>query len=283
MKISVIITTFQRNNLLTEAINSVLNQEFKDYELIIVDDGSSDTSIHEYSCINSKIRYIYSSNCGISTARNIGMQAARSDLIAFLDADDVWLPEKLLVQYDFFQKHPESKICYTDSVWIRHKKCVNPPRNYLPRGGWIWNELLSCCFMGASTVMLRRDLCNEIGFFDETLPVCEDYDFWLRIAQKHPIDFIDKALVKKRMGEWNQLSTAYWGMDRFRISSLEKILNSNCLNPEQIKKAKKAINEKSYILAKGCWKHKRYFYSTKYTLKWLRHALGYYNKKMTII
>ena len=166
MKISVIIPTHNRQNLLQEAVNSVLSQDFKQFEMIIVDDGSTDRNPQHLSRLDQRIRYLYTPNRGVSKARNTGIRAARGNFITFLDADDLWQPRKLKQQYHFMQQQRDAKICYTNSIWIRNNEQVTPPRHYLPCGGWIWEKLVACCFLGASTVMLKRALLEETGLFD---------------------------------------------------------------------------------------------------------------------
>lgn len=126
--ISVIIPTYNRCWILKEAIDSVLSQKFSDFEIIVVDDGSTDATNELLSTYGDQITTISQQNKGVSAARNAGISFARGGYIAFLDSDDMWLPEKLSCQHDFFQSHPEALICQTDEIWIRNGVRVNPKK-----------------------------------------------------------------------------------------------------------------------------------------------------------
>ena len=266
-KISVIIPTNNRSNFIKNALSSAQKQTFKDFEIIIVDDGSCDETYKVISNFNSNIRYIYQPNCGVSSARNMGIQNSRGKLIAFLDSDDLWHPEKLQKQYDFLENNKAINICYTGSYWIRNREKVNPPKRYAPRSGNIFQHILDCCFVGASFTILRRELFDKYGLFDESLPVCEDHDLWIRLAINEAFHYINEPLGTKQMGHWGQLSTKFWGMDRYRIKTLEKLLNSNNLTNEQKSIVINSIKNKSRILAKGCLKHFRPVLFLQYMLK----------------
>lgn len=271
--ISIVMPTFNRSGLIKEAVESVFNQDYSDYEVIIVDDGSTDNTYNSIERYNANIRYIFQNNSGVSKARNTGIRAAKGNYIAFLDSDDLWDPRKLSTQLQFFENNPDSYIYYTREIWMRNNSRVNPPQVYFPGDRNILPKLLKRCFIGASSVMVRKDLFDHIGYFDESLPVCEDLDLWLRIILKFPIFFINKQLTIKRMGQWPQLSTSIWGMDRYRIYIMEKLLNRDSLNPVQKQLFLDTIKQKSYILVKGSLKHKHPVLAIKYGWKYLKHGL----------
>jgi glycosyltransferase involved in cell wall biosynthesis len=220
-----------------------------------VDDGSADATSETLSLFPPRvIRLVHEENRGVSAARNTGILAARSPLIAFLDSDDYWLPEKLAAQVDFFEHHPEAVACQTREIWIRKGRRVNPKRKHLKPSGDIFVPSLNLCLVSPSAVMVRRSLFEEVGLFDEAFPVCEDYDLWLRISCRHPIHLLDRDLVVKEGGAPDQLSQSLTGMDRFRIASILKIMEGGRLDPPQWKAALHELREKCKIYGEGCLK-----------------------------
>jgi len=256
--VSVIIPTHNRAHMLKEAIASVLSQAYKDFELVVIDDGSTDDTqalLRSYT----DIRVIAQEHRGVSAARNTGISASRGPLIAFLDSDDLWLPEKLTAQIDFFDTHPEAVICQTEETWVRKGVRVNPRRKHKKPSGMIFEHSVDLCLVSPSAVMMRRALLDQVGFFDETMSACEDYDLWLRVSCRFPIHLIDTPLVIKRGGHSDQLSQQP-SLDRFRIYSLAKILDTSPptgLTPGQRAAANRAIRKKCSIYAAGCLKRNR--------------------------
>ena len=256
-RVSVIIPTYNRSWCLSEAIDSVLSQTFQDMELIVVDDGSSDETPALLSHYADRLRVLRQTNRGVSAARNSGIQAAHGDLIAFLDSDDTWQPDKLARQVDFFDRQPDAMICQTEEIWIRRGVRVNPKQRHRKPSGWIFEASLALCLVSPSAVMMRRDLLEEMGGFDESLPACEDYDLWLRMSLRYPIHLIDDALVIKQGGHADQLSRQH-SLDRYRIQSMEKILGSEPLTDDQARATSAMLHEKCRIYAAGCRKHGRF-------------------------
>ena len=254
--VSVIIPTYNRGWILKEAIDSVLSQTFTDYELIVVDDGSTDNTT-DILKFYPEIKLIRQENRGVSAARNMGVKASSGKYLAFLDSDDLWLPGKLEKQVNFFDKNPDADICQTEEIWIRNGTRVNPKKKHLKPSGMIFEKCLELCLVSPSAVMMTREVFDEAGGFDETLPACEDYDLWLRITCRYPVYLIEEPLTIKRGGHKDQLSKMPC-LDKFRIKSLEKILKSGNLNPQQYEAAVKALEEKCRIYASGCEKRGRY-------------------------
>ncbi|MGD2149735.1 MAG: glycosyltransferase, partial [Desulfobacterales bacterium] len=203
-----------------------------------------------------EIRVLRQENQGVSAARNRGLATASGRFIAFLDSDDLWLPQKLLRQVEFFNKNPDAQICQTEETWIRKGVRVNPKKRHKKPRGMIFEPSLALCLVSPSAVMIRASLFEKVGGFDETLPACEDYDLWLRISSRYPVYLIDTPLIIKRGGHNDQLSASP-GLDKFRIASLKKIVTSDLLSRTQYKAAVKTLKEKCKIYAAGCLKRGR--------------------------
>jgi glycosyltransferase involved in cell wall biosynthesis len=253
--VSVIIPTFNRAMRTARAVASVLYQTCTDYELIVVDDGSQDNTEEVLRQFGRRLRYIaLPYNRGVSAARNRGIRESEAPWIAFLDSDDYWLPRKLEVQTAFFRTHPEAAISQTQEVWIRNGRYANPKRRHRKLSGDVFAPSLRLCLVSPSAVMLRRSLMEDVGLFDENLPVCEDYDLWLRIACRHPVHLIEDRLIVKEGGHPDQLSSRYKGMDRFRIKAIRKLMEEGILNRDQQQAAMKELSLKCRIYGKGCIK-----------------------------
>ena len=251
--VSVIIPTFNRAWAVGKAIDSVLSQDYPNVELIVVDDGSGDQTWPLLSAYKETLLPIHQSNQGVSAARNRGIAAAAGDLIAFLDSDDYWLPGKVSEQVAFFKSHPNALICQTEEIWIRNGRRVNPRRRHQKAAGDIFIPSLALCLVSPSAVMVKKALFTEIGGFDEDLPACEDYDLWLRVSSRYPVHLIEKPLIVKQGGHSDQLSRQP-GLDKYRISAIEKMLAGRSLTDEQYRAAVKALEEKCAIYAAGCRK-----------------------------
>ena len=255
--LSVIIPTYNRSSFLREAIQSVFDQDYflntqrsSEFEMIVVDDGSTDDTQEIVTSLGGPVDYCFQEHRGVSAARNRGLQMSRGKHIAFLDSDDLWMKNKLAVQMSYMKAFPATVVCYTDEIWIRNGVFVNPRKRHRKYSGWIFDKVLPLCLLSLSSAVFRREVFEEIGPFDETLPACEDYDFGIRVAQRFPIRLISCPLIVKRGGHEDQLSKKYWGMDRFRITALEKALNLD-LSPEQESLVRREIVRKARILAKG--------------------------------
>jgi len=255
--ISVIIPAYNRSAFLQEAIESVLKQTYQPFELIVVDDGSTDDTAGVLSRYAGKISALSVSHGGPSTARNHGIQAAHGDYIAFLDSDDLWLPGKLAAQMLFFHNNPEARICQTEEIWMRNSVRVNPRQKHKKYSGWIFDQCLPLCVVSPSAVMMHRSVFARVGLFDETFPACEDYDLWLRIAPLYPIYLIDKPLIIKRGGHRDQQSKNVPALDLYRIRALCKILNSGILTSSQYDMALAELKKKCRIYGNGCLKRGR--------------------------
>ena len=255
--VSVVIPTYNRKQWLTEAVDSVLQQKYRDFELIIVDDGSEDGSCEILGGYSGRIGYVFLRHGGVSRARNVGSRLCRGEFVAFLDSDDLWQPNKLLRQVEYMRAHPDCRLCYTDEIWIRRGVRVNQGKKHRKFSGWIFAKCLPLCIISPSSALMRRDLLMETGGFDERLPVCEDYDLWLRITAGNPVAFLSEPLIVKRGGHEDQLSRSTWAIDRFRVKALCKILDAGCLTPGQQEATRRELRRKCGILEKGFLKHGR--------------------------
>lgn len=253
--VSVVITTYNRKHFLREATLSVLNQDYQDKEIIIIDDGSTDNSFEEARGL--PVRYVWKGNGGISSARNMGIAVSKGEFIAFLDVDDLWKKDKLTEQIRKM-KEDQIPVSYTDEIWIRNGERFNQRDRHKKYSGFIFEQCLPLCIISPSSVVIRREVFVEVGFFDETLPVCEDYDMWLRITSKFPVLFLEKPFIIKRGGHKDQLSRAYKAIDRFRIESIEKILRSNVLDSKMRIAALNELRKKCRIYSTGAKKRGRF-------------------------
>ncbi|MDD1616982.1 MAG: Glycosyl transferase family 2 [Methylococcaceae bacterium NSP1-2] len=254
MNISVVIPTHNRCELLRRALLSVFAQTLLPTEVVVIDDGSTDGTNAMMRKEFPVVRYYRQENQGVSSARNLGIQHTTGDWLAFLDSDDEWLPEKLMRQSAALIASSDSKICHTEELWIRNGVRVNPAKKYAKTGGWIFTQCLPLCAMSPSTVMIHRSIFAAIGLFDTNLPACEDYDLWLRITANYPVLLIEEPQIKKYGGHEDQLSQQHWGMDRFRITALQKIIDSGQLSNENQQAAVNMLLKKAEIYLNGVTK-----------------------------
>ena len=258
MKISVIIPTFNRLDLLKRAIDSVLNQSIKPYDIIVVDDGSIDDTSemiqHKYKSIN----LIQQKNSGVSAARNNGIKNAQGDWIALLDSDDEWEKNKLEEQVNNLTDNPKYEFCHTNEIWIRNGIRVNQKKRHKKYGGFIFDKCLDICRISPSSVLFNKNILNHVGWFDDKLPVCEDYDLWLRITAEYEILFIDKPLIVKYGGHNDQLSNSVEAIERFRINALQSLLENSDLSKNNRIHAIEMIIKKLNIYLKGLVKRKKH-------------------------
>ncbi len=250
-KISVIVPTYNRAYQLKETLCSVLTQTYQDFELIVVDDGSIDDTSKVVKEFPRVKHLTLKENYGVSIARNVGLASAKGKYICFLDSDDLWDQKKLKIQFCWMEDNTDCQVCYTDEIWIRNGVRVNQMNIHRKYSGDIYLHCLPLCIVSPSSAMLRIGLFDEIGGFDESLPACEDYDLWLRISMKYEFELINESLVIKKGGHADQLSKKYWGMDRFRVVALKKLLDSNSLEGERLRLTRSELARKCSVLIKG--------------------------------
>ena len=263
LRVSVVIPTYNREKFIVDCVQSVRAQSLLACEIIVVDDGSIDETYQNLkelgfgsrTSAKQKLRYIYQENRGVSAARNLGIKEAKSEYIALLDSDDFWLPTKLERQINNLRRNKAHvRLCHTDEIWMRNGLRVNSHKKHKKEGGDIFLNCLKMCCISPSSVLLHKSVFDDIGVFDENLPVCEDYDFWLRYCAKEEVSFVNERLLIKNGGHESQLSQKYWGMDRFRVYALEKLLNEADMMPLYRLKAIRELIGKLNILITGAKK-----------------------------
>jgi len=230
---------------------SVYAQTLMPAEVVVIDDGSTDGTEQMLRREFPEVAYCYQENSGVSAARNRGIAKTSGDWLAFLDSDDEWLPEKLALQTAALQAHPDYKVCHTEENWIRQDVQVRVPKKYAKSGGWIFNQCLPLCAVSPSTLLLQRSVLADVGLFDTALPACEDYDLWLRISANYPILLLEQPQINKHGGHEDQLSTTFWGMDRFRISALQNIIDAGQLSEHNRQAALAMLLKKAGIYLNG--------------------------------
>lgn len=255
--VSVIIPTFNRAATITRAIDSVLKQSYSCFELIIIDDGSTDATLEilkKYEHIE-KMKFFFQENLGVSVARNRGIDMATGEYICFLDSDDEWLENKLKTQIHYLQLYPKSVCIHSNEIWIRNGSRVNQMKKHKKGGGKQFQPCLNLCLISPSTVFLKANILVELGGFRENFPVCEDYDLWLKLTSLYEIGYIDEPLIIKHGGHDDQLSRKYFGMDYYRILSIDWVLNHRDLLSDDREFAISTLIRKCHILIRGYLKH----------------------------
>lgn len=202
--VSIIIPTFNRAHYIGDAINSILAQTYSSWELLIVDNGSTDNTeavVRSFEKTDSRVHYIREDRKGVSRARNTALERALGRYIAFLDDDDLYLPEKLKIQKEYLDAHPKVDFVYGqieiintrgELLWVDPKKPV-----------LTFTDLFEESGIRIQSVMCRKSCFDSLGGFDETLTMGEDYDLWLRIAAKHRFEYLAVPFVRMRFHDTN--------------------------------------------------------------------------------
>lgn len=275
MSITVVIPTYNRAQFLPRALQSVRNQTLPADEIIVIDDGSTDNTARLVCNSFPEVSLLHTENHGVSHARNYGIQAAHGDWIALLDSDDEWLPDKLAKQIAALEREKNFKLCHCDEKWVRNGQHLNQKKIHKKYGGWIFERCLPLCVISPSAALIHISVFKDIGLFDENLPACEDYDFWLRATVRYPVLFLPETLIVKYGGHADQLSQKHWGMDRFRVQALEKAVNHGDLNPDYRSAALHMLIEKLTVLVQGAVKRDNQALIECYGMK-----LSHYRKQL---
>lgn len=203
--ISVIIPAFNASRYIKHTLMSVLEQDYKNVEVIVVDDGSTDDTERAVREFGTRVRYLRKANGGQSSARNAGMAIARGKFFAFVDADDLWLPTKLSRQMELFDSHPDLGLVYSDAIGFDQetgKEVWRFSRRVRFYSGDVLRPLLLCDFVPTLTVVIRREVWERVGGFNEADKLrClgEDWEMWLRIASRYRIGFVNVSLARYRL------------------------------------------------------------------------------------
>ena len=227
MNISVVIPTYNRVELLKRSIDSVINQTIKPFEIIIVDDGSNDGTEAMVKKKYDSLKLIKQKNKGASAARNSGIKASSGEWICFLDSDDEWKNDKLEKQITAVANNSDYKFFHSNEIWIKNGKRINQKKKHKKYGGDIFKKCLDMCRISPSSVLIDKSIFEEIGFFNENLVVCEDYELWLRICDQYKVFFIDEPLIIKYGGHQGQLSYSIDSIECHRIKALEYLLSTS--------------------------------------------------------
>jgi glycosyltransferase involved in cell wall biosynthesis len=220
-QVSVVIPTYNGAKYIRESVESVLRQEYRDREIIVVDDGSTDGTrqLLEPYMRERAIRYLFQENGGPARARNTGIRAAQGRYLAFLDADDVWLPEKLALQMELLKRRPECLAVHTD-LEVRDAGggvLKNALYANAAREGWLFDDILLCrSWIFLSTVLVARTVIDNVGLFSETLPTAEDTNLLLRIARTYWFAFVGRVLVQRRSHGENMTEKGLRNVGTFR-------------------------------------------------------------------
>lgn len=266
MKISVIIPTYNRKFFLKRSVDSVLKQTLKPYEIIIIDDGSSDGTSSMIKESYPAVNLIRQENKGVSAARNTGIRSSSGDWICFLDSDDEWKKNKLKNQELALTQNTNYLFCHSNEEWIRNGKKINQKKKHKKYGGDIFKKCLDMCRISPSSVMIYKKVFDNIGFFNEDLIVCEDYELWLRICAHYKVLFVDEPLIIKYGGHEGQLSNSFESIEFFRIKALEYLLSTK-IKGENKKEAVKMLIFKLNIYLNGLKKRNKIADILKYDKK----------------
>lgn len=208
--VSVVMAARNYARYLPQAVESVFAQTFSDWELVIVDDGSTDDTPYAVRPYlrNNRVRYYRSDQLGQTRAKNLGWQISRGEFIAFLDADDAWLPTKLEKQLPLFD-HPEIGVVYCrrllmdESGKVLQRQPASPNSSFSWPRGWVLSDIVPQNFVCFSSCVLRRIVLQHVGGFDAVWDLAIDYDLWLRVAKHYQFDFVNEELVLYRTGHGN--------------------------------------------------------------------------------
>jgi glycosyltransferase involved in cell wall biosynthesis len=225
--VSVVIPTYNYGHFVTGAVDSVLAQTYRDLEVIVVDDGSTDDTRERLKPYGDRIRYIYQPNQGLPAARNTGIRAARGELIALLDSDDQWHPRKLEVQMMYLARRPETGLVAARMVTHLERSWpeIGDPLQIVAHPVTAKAEMIRCR-IGPSGVLIRKQCLDAVGLFDTDLRSAEDRDMWIRIASKFPVVRLEAPLFWYRL-HGNNMSRAAVRMEEYEMRVLKKAFASN--------------------------------------------------------
>jgi len=248
-KVSVIIPTHNDIRYIAACLDSVLSQTFEDFEIVIVDDSSSDCIKDVIGSYLNKgirnIRYFHLGPCSLSAARHEGVKSSSGEFVAFLDSDDIWLPDKLRIQVKLLETDPGLGMVYSNVYFLIGKRSFLDNRKCY--SGMVFDKLIEGNFICISTALIRRECIEKAGNFDVSLTNAEDYDIWLRIAKLVPVSYIDMPLVRYRCHRDN-MGRGFENDIRYRIYVLEKLLAREDISEEEKKRIRQMISKWNFNL-----------------------------------
>lgn len=200
-RVTIIIPAYNKAAWTVKTVQSVLDQTYPDIEIIVVDDGSRDNTKEALAAFGDKIRYVYKENGGACSARNLGIRLAQGEFIGFLDCDDLYLPEKVVLSVQFLKEHPQAIFVHTDAYFIdAHDATIGQYKHpWAKREGKIAHQLILKNFICNSTILVRRKALERAGYFDETIFTPADWDLWLRLSEVGEVGYLNKPLTKYRV------------------------------------------------------------------------------------
>jgi glycosyltransferase involved in cell wall biosynthesis len=278
------VPVFNRFKVTADAVASVLFQTFSDLELILVDDGSTAAmdSLTDRFSQDPRFRYIRIEHSGKpGHVRNKGAEFARGEYLAFLDSDDIWLPQKLQRQVEVLRRVNEGThdgrrvpLVHTREFWLRGEKLVSQKKQRHARRGNVFGDALQKCTIGPSTTLMEKRVFEELGGFRSDLEIAEDYEFWLRLTALYPVEYIEEPLIVKRAGHGPQLSQKYEQIEIFRLDALRGLVEDRWFarnadseaaeSPDTQNRAEEEYARKCRIYAEGCRKRGRAEMATEY-------------------
>jgi glycosyltransferase involved in cell wall biosynthesis len=267
--VSVVIPAYNAAAFIKTSVESVLRQTFRDFELIVVDDGSKDATLDMLAPYGDRIHRLRQANAGVSRARNQGVARARGRWVAFLDADDVWKPTKLARQIEELHRRPECGACYT-AILVADEQLTPLLEQRSERGGLERADLLvkgNLVTGSASSVACDKELLIRVGGFDEGLSLCADWDMWLRLASTTRFAYVDEPLVLYRRSP-GSMSSNPTVLERDTLRLLEKAFQDR---PAQVGLRSKAYGRQYRVLSGSYYHARRYSDAVRCLMNALRH------------
>jgi glycosyltransferase involved in cell wall biosynthesis len=264
--ISVVVPAYNASRWIKETLDSVLAQTFRDYEVIVVDDGSTDNTADLIESYEGAVRCVRKANGGASSARNVGIRCSRGSWIAFVDADDLWLPFKLDLQVRMLEKYPDLAWFYSDAyIFESDTRCIRclASENQRPYTGDILRQLLMYCFIPSPTPLVRRDVFDQAGYFSES-PVTrigEDWDLWLRIAAMYKVGYVHQPTAGIRQHKTSMIGSVDLGYYlNSKLTVVEEALQREPKRLQDLRKTAVAnvlASTGEYMLARGARREAR--------------------------
>lgn len=272
--ISIIVPTYNSEKTLLTTVSSIVLQTFTNFEILIIDDGSIDNTksiITNYE--DSRIQYIYQENAERAVARNLGISLAKGNLIAFLDSDDIWMPNKLLKQVHLMLSNPDLGLVYSDLIYFNDRTDDNlflfSNKVPLYRGRVPVQRIITQNFIQSPTPLIRKSVFDHVGLFDSDLIPVEDWDMWIRIVENYPIDYVDEPLARYRVSEnvilWNKHPENHYNATIKMLNKIEHGLSFQ--NYPILKGTAKCRSTATYNYSISLFLEQKYFKAIKLFFK----------------